>query len=213
MYKLSKTAKMPGKSFALPTTTCKVGSKLCKVKGSVCASCYARKGYYQCPSVKSVRENNFDQWTSQIGTNNFRAELKTLIEAEYLKTGVPYFRWFDSGDLQSEKMLYDIIWIAMSLPKVKFWLPTKELSILTNVMAELEVNNMKLPSNLNIRLSAYQIDGGYFHLPLIMSDVAQTRVISSSDKSIPREMVCPTSCEDCGYKCWNSMVSVAYVKH
>ena len=43
---LTRTSKMPGLSYSLPAWECKTGSKLRKVKGSVCASCYALKGNY-----------------------------------------------------------------------------------------------------------------------------------------------------------------------
>ena len=42
----TRTSKMPGLSYSLPAWECKTGSKLRKVKGSVCASCYALKGNY-----------------------------------------------------------------------------------------------------------------------------------------------------------------------
>ena len=41
---LTRTSKMPGLSYSLPAWECKTGSKLRKIKGSVCASCYALKG-------------------------------------------------------------------------------------------------------------------------------------------------------------------------
>ena len=43
---LTRTSKMPGLSYSLPAWECKTGSKLRKVKGSVCASCSALKGNY-----------------------------------------------------------------------------------------------------------------------------------------------------------------------
>ena len=43
---LTRTSKMPGLSYSLPAWECKTGSKLRKIKGSVCASCYALKGNY-----------------------------------------------------------------------------------------------------------------------------------------------------------------------
>ena len=42
----TKTSKMPGLSYSLPAWECKTGSKLRKIPGSVCASCYALKGNY-----------------------------------------------------------------------------------------------------------------------------------------------------------------------
>ena len=106
MYKLSKTGKMPGKSWSIPAQLCKMGSKLSKIENSVCSKCYAKKGSYCYPTVKSLRQNNFDHYTNNMDT--FVDDMKTIIQAEYLKTGIPYFRWFDSGDLQSHEMLMDI---------------------------------------------------------------------------------------------------------
>ena len=43
---LGKPSKMPGFSYSVPAQECKTGSKLVKVKGSVCYNCYALKGNY-----------------------------------------------------------------------------------------------------------------------------------------------------------------------
>ena len=40
----TRTSKMPGLSYSLPAWECKTGSKLRKVKNSVCSMCYALKG-------------------------------------------------------------------------------------------------------------------------------------------------------------------------
>ena len=37
---LTRTSKMPGLSYSLPAWECKTGSKLRKVKDSVCSMCY-----------------------------------------------------------------------------------------------------------------------------------------------------------------------------
>ena len=59
MIKLSKTSKMPCKSFALPAMKTCLGAKDSsgKVK-DVCKGCYAMKGSYQWRAAKSLRENN-----------------------------------------------------------------------------------------------------------------------------------------------------------
>ena len=41
---LSNPSKMPGKAYSIPASRCNVGSRLAKVKGSVCEGCYALKG-------------------------------------------------------------------------------------------------------------------------------------------------------------------------
>ena len=65
------------------------------------------------------------------------------------------FRWFDSGDIQSEKMLDDICKICRNTPHILHWLPTKEWKICKRYI---EAGN-EIPDNLNLRLSALRING------------------------------------------------------
>jgi len=44
---LTQTSKMPCKSYSLPTEACETGFRMSKIAGSVCASCYADKGFYK----------------------------------------------------------------------------------------------------------------------------------------------------------------------
>ena len=59
-----------------------------------------------------------------------------------------YFRWFDSGDLQSVDHLQKIVEIAKRLPQVQFWLPTQERNIITKFL-----KTDTIPSNLIIKIS------------------------------------------------------------
>ena len=43
---MTRTSKMPGLSYSLPAWECKTGSKLRKIKNSVCSAWYALKGTY-----------------------------------------------------------------------------------------------------------------------------------------------------------------------
>ena len=43
---LSNTSKMPGKSISLDANICKTGSKLAKVKGSVCHDCAVAPSFF-----------------------------------------------------------------------------------------------------------------------------------------------------------------------
>ena len=49
---LGKPSKMPGYAYGIPAKHCKVGAKLHKVPGSVCADCYALKGRYMFANVQ-----------------------------------------------------------------------------------------------------------------------------------------------------------------
>ena len=53
---LTRTSKMPGLSYSLPAWECKTGSKLRKIKGSVCASCYALRVIIQ--DTKQLKPRN-----------------------------------------------------------------------------------------------------------------------------------------------------------
>ena len=53
---MTRTKKMPGLSYSLPAWECITGAKLRKVKGSVCAGCYALKGNYtRYPAIKAAQ--------------------------------------------------------------------------------------------------------------------------------------------------------------
>ena len=52
---LSTPSKMPGWSIGLPAKECKTGSKLRKIKNSVCEDCYALKGCYVFKVVQDAQ--------------------------------------------------------------------------------------------------------------------------------------------------------------
>ena len=58
---LSAPSKMPGPSFNLPAVACITGAKLVDVLGSTCSGCYALKGRYRFPNVRSVQAYTGDQ--------------------------------------------------------------------------------------------------------------------------------------------------------
>lgn len=62
-----------------------------------------------------------------------------------------YFRWFDSGDLQGESHLRNIITVAQHTPEIRHWLPTREYETVGACEDE-------LPDNLVVRVSAHRID-------------------------------------------------------
>src|SRR5207245_3738499 len=93
------------------------------------------------------------------------------------RSGDRYFRWHDSGDLQNLDHLGKIIQVCKNLPRIKFWLPTREYQ---TVEAYRRLGG-RIPSNLCIRLSAHLIDGKLplsYRLPVI--------TVSSGQGSIPR---------------------------
>ena len=195
----SKPSKMPCHSWSIPAKDCKTGSKLVQVSGSICEDCYALSGFYRMGNVKSCLEKRLQS----LSNPKWEEAMTVAISGS---EGSGFFRWFDSGDIQSLAHLKQIAQIATNLPKIQFWLPTKEYGIVQDFLKENE-----LPINLTIRLSAYMIDGpapvGLANrLGLVTSTVSKT------------SWTCPAGsqgnkCLQCR-ACWDKGVSnVAYKHH
>jgi len=136
---------MPGYAYNLPATACITGAKLVKIPGSVCAGCYALKGRYRFPNVKDALARRLNslmdpQWI----------EAMTVLVTHY-SLKVPFFRWHDSGDLQSVQHLTNIFEVCKLTPQVQHWIPTREAKFLP-------LNTDSIPKNLIIRLSGHKID-------------------------------------------------------
>jgi len=195
----SKPSKMPCHSWSIPAKNCKMGSKLAKLKTSVCAKCYAMKGFYPTPNVVNALARRFNSLS-----NPDWVEAMTLAISGTEGSG--YFRWFDSGDIQSLAHLEQIAQIAKNLPNIKFWLPTKEFRIVSEFTAK-----NKLPENLTIRISGYMIDG-----PPPVALANRMGVVTSSVSK--KAWTCPASnqgnkCLSCR-NCWDKTVqNVAYKYH
>jgi len=142
--------KMPGTTFPICAFACYTGSKLAKVKGSVCEQCNMRRLQKIRPSVDQGYKTNLFKW--QVSNTSNWIDAMVFQIKRYAADG--YHRWFDSGDLQSMEMLEAIAEVARQTPKVKNWLPTKEYQIITKY---LKTNT--LPANLIVRVSAAMIDG------------------------------------------------------
>jgi hypothetical protein len=147
--------KMPGSTFAISAKECKVGGKLATVKGSVCDRCYALKLQKLRPSVDQGWTANYLKATAMIEANPeaWAKAASFQISRIAAKSGQPFHRWFDSGDLQSVAMLRAICRVAELTPTVKHWLPTREAAMVKDYKAQGGV----VPSNLIIRISATMI--------------------------------------------------------
>lgn len=204
IIKLSKAGKMPCSSFSLPARACKTGSKLAKVKGSVCSTCYAKKGNYIFPNVKNTREHNLAALPNESNVNSWLSWVNSMIDAIKNNDSSGYFRWHDSGDIQSLRHLEALSYIAYKLPNIKFWLPTKEKGFLSKYK-----KNYIIPDNLIIRLSAPMIDG----VPPSSHEHTSTVHINK-----PHGYQCPAPsqggvCMRCR-ACWDNTVhNVSYSKH
>jgi hypothetical protein len=117
-----------------------------------------------------------------------------------------FMRFHDSGDLQSVEHLTKICAVAALTPKVKHWLPTRELGI----VKQYEAQGGTVPDNLLIRVSATMVDGSPTRAWLHTSTVHT--VVTKGLRACPA----PTQgnkCLDCR-ACWSKKVAnVSYHLH
>lgn len=151
---MSQTSKMGCQSYGLPIAACKVGSKLRNVPGSTCSKCYAGKGAYAqyAYTVLPAQQNRLDKLAEALGdVDKAWAWVGAIVK---LIGNDKFFRWHDAGDLQSLQHLELIAQVAIEMPHVAFWLPTREKA---TVLAYLRKHG-EFPANLVVRVSATMID-------------------------------------------------------
>ena len=199
---LTQTSKMPCKSYSLPTEACITGFKMSKVAGSVCASCYADKGFYSMyqNAIKPAQFARLDSLTSPAWVDAMVA----LIGSD------PYFRWHDSGDLQGLWHFEKIVEVAKLTPKTKHWLPTREYSIIKAFIAK----HGTIPKNLIVRLSAMYPDKP----AIVPASLQNVKGITTSNvhtkKPLGRACKAPRQsgeCRDCR-ECWTEK-PISYLMH
>lgn len=196
---LSAPSKMPCYGFSIPAWECKTGIKLRSVEGSVCSKCYALKGRYSFPKVQRAMDKRF----LAIFRDDWVANMTTLIQ-ELESSG--YFRWHDSGDLQSLEHLQNIVQIAKNLPNIRFWLPTREYAIVGKYVEK----HGSFPANLTVRLSALMLEG--------QPPVAIAKRYGVTTSGVSKfGFTCPSpkqggKCLDCR-ACWNANGNISYKQH
>ena len=189
-HTLSNPSKMPGFSYGLPALECKTGSKLRLVPGTPCYGCYALKGCYSFPDVKKAQYKRL----RALAREPWTAAMAALINSKKSK----WFRWHDSGDVQSLEHMKKILTVCRLTPDTKHWLPTQERDYLP---APEEV-----PSNLIIRLSGSKVDG------------PRSTAWTHTSSVVTKNASCPAQlqggkCKTCR-ACWNHDIkNVSYKKH
>lgn len=143
---LAEPGKMPWYSYSTPAENCQIGSKLRKVAGSPCDTCYALGGRYRFFRVKNALARRFERMQN---FPRFAEYFSALLfkRAEKVKPKDRFFRWFDAGDIQNENDLDIICFIALANPGISFWLPSQEHEIIAGY-------GYHFPSNLLVRLSS-----------------------------------------------------------
>lgn len=200
---LSRTTKMPCWSWGLPAKRCKVGGQLANKPGTVCHGCYALKGAYAWSNVERAYERRFEHASSP----EWVPAMVKLVHWQAKESGAAFFRWFDSGDLQSVEMLQRIAEVARWTPDIRHWLPTREHGIVRRYL-----DSETPPANLVIRLSALRVDSDP---PELLGLPTSTVHADEAPRGYecPAYDVTPASCGSCR-ACWDGDVAnVSYRFH
>jgi len=199
---LSNPRKMPSYAWGISAKKCVTGSKLAKIKGTICYKCYALNGHYLYPVVANAHKIRLDaikkpEWV------DYMAELLTQKYKRLDKSRL-FHRWFDSGDIQSHEHLMKIFKVCELTPHINYWLATREYKIINRIKEE------DIPKNLVLRVSGIKIDG---QPPKFWK---WTSTVHKNKKPIGH--VCPAykqggECGSCR-ACWNHKVKqVSYKEH
>ena len=189
---MTRTTKMPGLSYSLPAWECKTGSKLRKIKNSVCASCYALKGnYVRYSAIKAAQYVRLKSLTNPLWVEAIVTQIKRQ----------KFFRWHDAGDIQSMEHLNKIFEVCRLTPDIQHWIPTREAQFLK------DIDPATVPANLIIRMSSHMVDQG----PVKFWPWTST-VTSKGGATCPAPKQ-GGKCKDCR-ACWDKSVSnVCYGEH
>ena len=199
---LTQTSKMPCKSYSLPTEACQTGFKMSKIAGSVCSVCYADKGFYKMyqNAIKPAQFARLDSINDPVWVD----AMVTLIGLD------PYFRWHDSGDLQSLEHFEKIVLVSTLTPKTRHWLPTREHSIIKAFIAKGGI----IPKNLIVRLSGMYPDKAVIVPKTLQNVKGITTSNVHTKKPLGRACKAPEQdgeCRDCR-ACWTDK-PVSYLMH
>ena len=197
---LSEASKMPCHVFSLPTSSCKRGSVLRNLPGSVCSKCYAQRGHFCYAHVQH-------KLNDKLKAINHPLWAQAMVLVLWIKERSGFFRWFSSGDLQSIEHLRNICKVARSTPHIQHWLATREVGALRGFFRQ----GYTLPDNLTVRLSS-----DFFEEKPNLKDFEKFGIVGSSVSQI--NFNCPAStqgnnCKNCRM-CWDKKVKiVTYKRH
>lgn len=198
---LGEPSKMPGYAYGLSATKCITGGKLQKIHGSTCHKCYALRGHYIHKGVMACHAKRL----ASLDHPRWVEAMTWMIKFRKAR----WFRWHDSGDLQSVPHLVQIVRIAQLCPGTKFWLPTREHALVGRFLGMGGV----VPKNLTIRMSATLVDAApndAFGLPT--STVVREAPLFGRFASCPAQFN-DNKCGDCR-QCWDKRVkNVSYPLH
>ena len=196
--KISKTSKMPCKSWSLEAlTTCPASFNVEGDLVDACKGCYATTGFYLMKDSVNLREHNRNDWKRE----------EWVAEMVYELRNQTYFRWFDSGDVAWLKLAKKIYQVCEQTPNVRHWLPTRMYKF-PKFKAILDKLN-ELP-NVRVRFSSDSIEGDF-------TNAHASTIIPYANTPV-EAFICEAysrggKCGDCR-ACWHKDIPmIAYVAH
>ena len=196
--KISKTTKMPCKSWSLEAlTTCPASLNVEGDLVDACKGCYATTGFYLMKDSVNLREHNRNDWKRE----------EWVAEMVYELRNQTYFRWFDSGDVAWLKLAKKIYQVCEQTPNVRHWLPTRMYKF-PKFKAILDKLN-ELP-NVRVRFSSDSIEGDF-------TNAHASTIIPYANTPV-EAFICEAysrggKCGDCR-ACWHKDIPmIAYVAH
>jgi hypothetical protein len=184
------------------------------INNSICSLCYSENIEKRYTNAEKSWANNYQLYIkSKDDSEQWIINFLFLLDNVVKKTPNPnHFRWFPSGDLESIEMLGRICEIANRRKSISFWLPSKQIDIISEYVAF-----NKLPNNLNIRVSSYMIDQDP---PKLAMGLTTSTVNKNSNN---QKINCPATfkigkskdgkCNDCKL-CWNkNVLNIDYKLH
>ena len=200
---LSAPSKMPCSGYSIPAKECNVGSRLVGVENSTCSGCYALKGRYVFPNVENAMYVRYNALMHD--TELWAKNMITYID-KYRKGDKNFFRWHDSGDVQNINHLNAINDIALALPHIKFWLPTREIKIVRSW----QLMHGQFAPNLIVRISAHMNDQQPNHKITGFASGVEDKNKELNGYKCPAPNQ-ENQCKDCR-ACWTAE-TVIYHKH
>jgi hypothetical protein len=209
---LSKPSKMPGFGYSIHPENCITGCRLREKENSVCSNCYGCKGRYRFPEVQAALRRR----KASLGNPEWTDAMVRLISPRKC----PFFRWHDVGDLQSARHLGMITEVAHATPKIRHWLPTKEIGILREHLKK----GGWFPKNLAVRVSSYFKDCRFTRKQLTVNGEEFPTAVTFTHEFLevnglqPDEFMCPAPEQEgeCGTcrACWDPEVAcIVYREH
>lgn len=175
-----------------------MGAKLAKIPGSICSKCYANKGFYATFAHVVIPAQ--ERRLASIDGSEWVPAMVQLLKRE------AWFRWFDSGDLQSVEHLRKIVEVARNTPHCRHWLATRERGFVKEYL-----RGETPPRNLVIRVSATFPD-----IPVKPLKGALMANVHKNKPPVGHECPAPKQhgrCDTCR-ACWNLKVStISYKEH